>query len=106
MNKVIRDGKVAVLISIGYGAGWTTWEKTYGDDLYFDPRIVEMIENGAPDTEIEDYVEHTYPDVFLGGIDGLIVQWVPEGMKFTIREVDGAETITTEEDVQKYWMTA
>ena len=25
MNKVIRDGKVAVLISYGFGAGFYTW---------------------------------------------------------------------------------
>ena len=25
MQKVIRDGKVAVLYSPGYGAGWYTW---------------------------------------------------------------------------------
>ena len=25
MNKLIRDGKVAVLISPEYGAGWSTW---------------------------------------------------------------------------------
>ena len=25
MNKVIRDGKVAVLYSPGYGAGWYSW---------------------------------------------------------------------------------
>jgi len=106
MNKVIRDGKVAVLVSIGYGAGWTTWNNSYGDDLFFDPRIVEMIENESPHQEIGDYVEHTYPDMYTGGIDDLIVQWVPEGMKFAIEEVDGAETIITEEDVQTYWMTA
>ena len=24
-DKVIRDGKVAVIISPGFGAGWSTW---------------------------------------------------------------------------------
>ena len=25
MEKIIEDGKVAVLVSKGYGAGWSTW---------------------------------------------------------------------------------
>ena len=25
MTKCIRDGKVAILYSPGYGAGWSTW---------------------------------------------------------------------------------
>jgi hypothetical protein len=29
IKKVIRDGKVAVLISDGYGAGWYSWNKKY-----------------------------------------------------------------------------
>lgn len=29
MKKLIRDGKVAVLVSPGFGAGWSTWN---GDD--------------------------------------------------------------------------
>jgi hypothetical protein len=27
MEKVIRDGKVAVLYSPGYGAGWYSWNR-------------------------------------------------------------------------------
>ena len=37
MEKVIRDGKVAVLYSPGYGAGWSTW--CYNDDLVKNPFI-------------------------------------------------------------------
>lgn len=48
MEKVIRDGKVAVLYSPGYGAGWTTWE--YDSKLHeimlFHPLIVEKVESG------------------------------------------------------------
>ena len=25
MEKIIRDGKVAVAVSYGFGAGWSTW---------------------------------------------------------------------------------
>ena len=41
MNKVIRDGKVAVVVSPGFGAGWSTWafrgEEDYRDFMMFDP---------------------------------------------------------------------
>lgn len=34
-----KDGKVAVLVSGGYGAGWSTWGST---NLAYDKRIVEF----------------------------------------------------------------
>ena len=48
-EKVIRDGKVAVLISPGYGAGWSTWSSDYRDLLPFDRRFVEAAEAGVED---------------------------------------------------------
>ena len=48
MEKVIRDDKVAVLYSPGYGAGWSTW--CSNDDLIetllFHPLIVKKVESG------------------------------------------------------------
>jgi len=44
MQKVIRDGKVAVLISPGFGGGWHTWNHV--DELLFHPVLVNMVENG------------------------------------------------------------
>jgi len=38
MNKVIRDGKVAVLISYGFGAGFYTWGAPL--EAIFDPKLV------------------------------------------------------------------
>lgn len=29
MDKVIRDGMVAVIYSPGYGAGWSSWNRDY-----------------------------------------------------------------------------
>jgi len=42
MNKVIRDGKVAVLISYGWGAGFYTWGAPL--EAIFDPNLVVLIE--------------------------------------------------------------
>ena len=47
MDKVVRDGKVAVLISQGFGAGWYSWNSN--EQLLFSPKIVEMVEQGKAD---------------------------------------------------------
>ena len=36
MNKLIKNGKVAVLYSPGFGAGWFTWNPTM-PELIFEP---------------------------------------------------------------------
>lgn len=43
-NKVIRDGKVAVVYSPGFGDGWYTWNMDC-PELLFDPIIVQCVEN-------------------------------------------------------------
>jgi hypothetical protein len=42
MEKLIRDGKVGVLVSPGYGAGFYTWGAPL--ESIFDPTLVEMVE--------------------------------------------------------------
>jgi hypothetical protein len=43
LKKVIRDGKVAVLYSPGFGAGWYSWNSSVPQCL-FSPEIVAMVE--------------------------------------------------------------
>ena len=43
VNKITKDGMVAVLISPGYGAGWYTWNSNL-PGLVFNPTLVEMVE--------------------------------------------------------------
>lgn len=93
-NKVIRDGKVAVLFSPGFGAGWSTWDSEYGNDLVFDPMLVKLIEDGKRE-EMFTYVAMRYPNVYTGGLDSLEIYWLPEGTLFQIEEYDGSETIQT-----------
>lgn len=38
MEKVIKDGKVALLIS---GTGWSTWNES--DEMLYDPTIVNIL---------------------------------------------------------------
>lgn len=101
--KLIRDGKVAILVSHGFGAGWYTWH--YDERLLFEPKIVEMLENDADPHEVESYCEKTYGDeLYYGGVDGLAVHWLPIGTQFKIDEYDGAETLIVSNDV--CWITA
>ena len=101
MNKVIRDGKVAVLISYGYGGGFYTWGAP--PEAIFDPKLVELVESEDFDGA-EEYVENTYQGVYRGGVEDLEVVWVDEGEEFIINEYDGNESIQLKSKTQ--WITA
>lgn len=47
MEKLVRDGKVAILYSKGYGAGWYSWHGI--KELIFHPKLIEMVELGNRD---------------------------------------------------------
>jgi hypothetical protein len=102
MMKKLVKGKIAVLVSYGYGAGWYTWHEN--EEMMFDPTIVEMVLEEAGETAIVDYCKEKYPDAYTGGVDGLTVEFVSPGTKFRIEEYDGAETLVREEDYD--WIEA
>lgn len=91
MEKLIRDGKVAVLVSRGYGAGWYSWNNDRR--ILFDPVIAQMVLDEKSSEEILECAQKRYPDAYLGGVGGLDVEWVEEGTAFRIDEYDGAESI-------------
>ena len=95
MKKLIKDGKVAVLISPGYGGGWSTWSYGDLDELLFDPVIAQMILDCADIDEIEEVVRLRHPEetACMGGLEDLEVQWVDQGKEFIVEEYDGAESI-------------
>lgn len=99
MQKLIRDGCVAVLYSPGYGAGWSTWNNEYSDELMFDPGLVDLIESGAEIEKVEAYATLKWPDIYLGGLDGLTIEWVPQGTAFRVQEYDGAESIEIRDNI-------
>lgn len=104
MNKVIRDGKVAVIVSPGFGAGWSTWsyrgEEDYRDFMLFDPTLVYMVECEDSAEEIEAYVNSVYPNTYCGGSDDLTIEWLPVGTAFRIHEYDGAESVEIRDDIE------
>lgn len=97
MEKVIRDGQVAILYSPGFGAGWFSWHGI--EDLVFDPVVVDMVENGISAEAIEEYCTEKYGEQYYGGADQLAIQWLPVGTRFVINEYDGSEGILTEEEM-------
>ena len=102
MQKMIRDGKVAVLYSPSFGAGWYTWNQEY-PQMAFDPVIVQYVEDSKME-ELATYMSMAYPDAYTGGMDSLTVAWIPEGTLFRIHEYDGSESIEVKEQLD--WLVA
>ena len=104
-NKVIRDGKVAVLYSPGFGAGWSTWN-TLLPELLFDPIIVDFVLNKPENwlQGIEAYCELVYPGAYTGGSSNLEVMWIPAGSQFLVEEYDGSESVVLMDEMK--WIVA
>ena len=113
MEKVIRDGKVAVLYSPNYGAGWSTSNYknlTDTDVLLFDPVIVVLVEKCEKGEishicmcdKIMYYCDNKYGEnaVYYGGVPDLTIAWIPIGKEFRIIEYDGHESIEYKEYVK------
>lgn len=100
MNKVIRNGKVAVLVSPGYGAGWYSWNQDY-KELLFHPKLVELVEQGNQKEIDEEWVKNNLglEDVYCGGAKNLQIVWLKEGTAFIIEEYDGSESVRTLDDL-------
>ena len=102
MNKLVRDGHVAVLYSPDYGSGWYTWNTNH-PELLFDPAIVQLVEEDKWD-ELKTYVTLKYPNIYEGGMWELKIAWIPEGAMFRVNEYDGDESIELKDDAD--WFTA
>jgi hypothetical protein len=101
MNKVVRDGRVAVIYSPHYGAGWYSWHLI--PELLFDPAVVAMIETDRYE-DIEAYCAEHWPDTYIGDPEDLTIAWVEEGREFVINEYDGFESIEFKENMA--WLVA
>ena len=112
MEKVIRDGCVAVLYSPGYGAGWSTWaEENERELLLFDPHIVQLV--------LDRDQNRITPEEFDAGLNmvwqlksyesyrsahDLTLVWLPVGTLFRVEEYDGSETVVLQHEYN--WITA
>lgn len=98
MEKVIKNGEVAIVYSPRYGAGWSTWaSEEQRETLIFHPAIVNMVLKNKQSEIDKSWMKKNlgkeYEDVYLGGADDLCVEWVPFGTVFRITEYDGFESV-------------
>lgn len=93
MEKIVRDGKVAVAVSGGFGAGWSTWN----DVNPMDARFNQLFLDGAADeaADLCDDLDLGY----AGGARDVEIVWVSVGTEFRITEYDGSESIEYKDDI-------
>lgn len=102
-----EQGEVGVLVSYGYGAGWSTWN---GEKLAYDKKVVEYwlahkddekwlkaidaIGDNKIKNECQDFFKSIgYRWTYLGGLADCELEFVPRGVPFRINEYDGAEEL-------------
>lgn len=102
MKKKLKGGKICVIYSPGYGAGWYSWHGITA--LLFDPTVVEMIERDAEATEIVEYCTTAYGDECYLAADDLAVAYVDTDDSFYIDEYDGAESVVLKSTFE--WISA
>lgn len=112
MEKVFNEeGKVAVLVSPGYGAGWSTWAHNHGiaAQALFDSEVVQWVLDGKPEEKFTDdpheYFREKYGGyIYCGGLTKLEIEWVTPGRQFRIAEYDGYESLEFNDEVK--WVVA
>jgi hypothetical protein len=104
MEKLIRNGQVAVIIGNGHGENWSTG--ACGSEIehaLYCPRLARAI-LGESDETVATVVKALFPNLkpFCG--PDLKVEWVPVGVRFFITEYDGKESVWREDSI--HWYTA
>ena len=98
----------AVLITRGFGSGWSSWNTDY-PSLAYDKRVIEWyLQHNDPvfSSKINSYhldqdskeavkffKECGYKDVYFGGYPHLQMRWVAAGKPWRVKEYDGNESI-------------
>mgnify|MGYP003335168813 FL=1 len=94
IKKKIVDGKVAVIVSGGFGAGWSTWNNEHAEFLMFDEGLVCFKELNEDVAVVSRYLESKGLDgIYMGGWNKAGIEWLDVGARFTIDEYDGSETL-------------
>lgn len=106
VEKYIKDGKVAVLYSAGYGAGWSTWNYDHDQEfLTMDRQLCIAVEAN----DFESF-NRRIADVFkiegvcTLGVPDIKIAWVKLGESFRINEYDGFESVVLQGETK--WLTA
>ena len=94
MEKLYNNkGQVAVAVSYGFGAGWSTWE----DVDPMDKKYNELIDSEQWE-ELYKLLEKE--NIHSGGIADIELVWLDKGTEFIITEYDGAESIEYKDKIQ------
>ena len=94
IEKVIRDGKVAILYSPWYWAWWYTWNYEH-KELIFHPKLVQMVENNKQN-EIDDewLKENLWLEwIYCWWVSDLQIEWIEEWARFRIDDYDWSESV-------------
>lgn len=93
MEKIVRDGKVAVAVSTSFGGGWSTWN----DVNPMDARFNQLFLDGKYDEAVAlcEKLDLGY----AGGAHDVDIIWVQIGREFRITEYDGAEGIEFKDEI-------
>lgn len=96
LKKVIRDGKVGVLYSPRYGAGWYSWNTEVPQCLY-SPEIIALVEADKRNEITDALCQKLFGVKYFcaGGAEDLKIEWLPIGTQFRVDEYDGLESIQT-----------
>ena len=96
----------AVLISSGYGSGWSTYNSTYPEIAYdkeviawystLTPKYIEQV--SIRDTVANKFTQKFfnslgYKDIYFGGLKPNMIKWIPVGSIWRVDEYDGFETV-------------
>ena len=112
-----KNGKIGVLVSPGWGAGWSTWSCPA---LAYDKRVIEFWLDHKDDENFLKTVEITggweipessahkeaaeffksigYEEPYMGGFDDIVLKYVKPGEPWRISEYDGWEHLETLDD--------
>lgn len=91
MDKVVKNGKVAIIHSTELGAYWYSVHRN--KELIFDPNIVAILEDDTLEPiqqadQIDEYLEEKYGDGWYGDTLNIEVGYIPQGTLFTFDSND------------------
>ena len=80
-----------VLVSAGFGAGWSTWN-TQWDDCSTDAALVALVDEGLH-ASAKQYADEKWEGCYTGGLRDCYVVEVATGDYWRINEYDGSENL-------------
>jgi hypothetical protein len=93
MEKLYNEkGQVAVAISYGYGAGWSTWEDISPLDKEFNELILNKDWKKA-----KELAESR--NLYDGGLEDCRIEWIDVSTQFKISQYNGSESLELRDSV-------